>query len=207
MDESGDLGFRAIGSSSTRYFIMTFLCVDSKTPFERIVKDIHRMLKEKFKVRNGVLHAAREEETTIRRALLKLIQVVDFNIRFAYLDKAKVNKSLSPQKHSLYNSMTKSLLSESLGQQIDSTSKVTLVASQRETSKYLNDVFKRDVEACNQENGQNSCEVSIRRPQDEKALQLVDIVSWAIMRKFEYHDDSFYNIIAPFIVGKHEFFP
>ena len=38
-------------------------------------------------------------------------------------------------------------------------------------------------------------------------LQAVDFVSWAIFRKYEYGDDSYYNLIKNKIVEENPLFP
>jgi hypothetical protein len=42
---------------------------------------------------------------------------------------------------------------------------------------------------------------------EEKSLQVVDFVSWAIFRKSEYKDKSYYDVIKSKIVGKNPLFP
>jgi hypothetical protein len=50
-------------------------------------------------------------------------------------------------------------------------------------------------------------EVSIKSPHEEKSLQVVDFVSWAIFRKYEYGDDSYYNLIKNKIAEENPLFP
>lgn len=42
---------------------------------------------------------------------------------------------------------------------------------------------------------------------EEKTLQAVGFVSWAIFRKYEYADDTFYNIIKNRMVEENPLFP
>lgn len=46
-----------------------------------------------------------------------------------------------------------------------------------------------------------------KTPFEEKTLQAVDFVSWAIFRKYEYADDTFYNIIKNRMVEENPLFP
>jgi len=48
--------------------------------------------------------------------------------------------------------------------------------------------------------------VEIKTPFEEKALQAVDFASWAIFRKYQYGDDSYYNIIKNKIVEESPLF-
>ena len=49
--------------------------------------------------------------------------------------------------------------------------------------------------------------VEIKTTSEEKALQAVDFVSWAIFRKLEYRDDSYYNLIKDKILEENPLFP
>ena len=37
--------------------------------------------------------------------------------------------------------------------------------------------------------------IEIHTPESEKCLQIVDFISWAIFRKYEYNDQTFFDII------------
>ena len=49
--------------------------------------------------------------------------------------------------------------------------------------------------------------VEIKSPTEEKSLQAVDFVSWAIFRKYETGDDTFYNLIKDKVVEEAPLFP
>jgi hypothetical protein len=50
-------------------------------------------------------------------------------------------------------------------------------------------------------------EVMIKSPYEEKSLQAVDFISWAIFRKYEYGDDSYYKAIKDIVVEENPLFP
>lgn len=145
LDESGDLGFDFIKKKTSKFFIVTCLFTESKTPIEKIVKKTHSELKLKHKRRFGVLHAVKEKPIT-RQRLLKRLSEKDCFIMTIYLNKNKVYTRLRDEKQVLYNS-------------------------------------------------------------EEKTLQAVGFVSWAIFRKYEYADDTFYNIIKNRMVEENPLFP
>jgi len=49
--------------------------------------------------------------------------------------------------------------------------------------------------------------ILIKTPSEEKALQAVDFASWAIFRKYEYGDDSYYKLIKKIIIEESPLFP
>jgi predicted HNH restriction endonuclease len=67
---------------------------------------------------------------------------------------------------------------------------ILLTASKRETSKELNEKFINGIEKY----FENKVSVEIQIPQNEKGLQVVDFCSWSVFRKYEYGDDSFYEV-------------
>ncbi|KKR56793.1 MAG: hypothetical protein UT95_C0034G0001, partial [Candidatus Curtissbacteria bacterium GW2011_GWB1_40_28] len=49
--------------------------------------------------------------------------------------------------------------------------------------------------------------IQIKNPFQEKSLQAVDFISWAIFRKYEQEDDSYYNLIKSKIIEENPLFP
>lgn len=76
LDESGDLGFDFIKKKTSKFFIVTCLFTESKTPIEKIVKKTHSGLKLKHKRRFGVLHAVKEKPITRQRLLKRLSEKI-----------------------------------------------------------------------------------------------------------------------------------
>ncbi len=56
-------------------------------------------------------------------------------------------------------------------------------------------------------NHNQSVKIEIKTPAEEKSLQAVDCVSWAIFRKLEYRDDTYYNTIREKIIEENPLFP
>jgi hypothetical protein len=49
--------------------------------------------------------------------------------------------------------------------------------------------------------------IAIKTSFEEKTLQAVDFASWAIFRKYEKNDDSYYKIIKGKIIEENPLFP
>ena len=77
--------------------------------------------------------------------------------------------------------------------------KIVFIQSQRETNKLLNLNFKQYISQQVKKNHGVELVVEIKRPSEEKALQIVDFVSWGVFRKYEHNDDTYYNIIKDLI--------
>ena len=195
LDESGDLGFDKSKKRTSKYFIITFLIANDKKPIEKAVKAIHSSLKKIHKQKGGSLHSYREKPITRKRLLTKLSQK-DIKIMTVYLNKNKVYTKLHNEKDVLYNFVTNILLDRICTKKlIPIKEKVILIASRKETNKFLNQNFKNYLYNQAKTNHKLKLEIEIKTPHEEKSLQAVDFVSWAIFRKYEYIDESYYEII------------
>jgi hypothetical protein len=196
MDESGCLGFDFTKSKTTQYFIITFLFSKSNRPLEKIVKDVFRSMSEKQRHKHcGVLHC-NKEHPKIRMKLFKELRAKDVSIMTIKLNKKKVFTKLQDEKTVLYNYVTNILLDRILTKKlVPLDASIKLIASRRETNKFLNDNFQRYIENTVTNNHKIKIEVVIKTPSQEKGLQIVDASSWALFRKYEHKDESYYNIL------------
>jgi arsenate reductase-like glutaredoxin family protein len=207
MDESGDLGFDFEKKGTTQYFLITFLFADNKRPIEKCVKRVHVGLRQKYRKKIGVLHAYAEEPIT-RKRLLSCLSMKDLRVMAILLNKRKVYTQLQNEKPVLYNYVTNILLDRVFSRSILTTKNpVRIIASRKDTSRFLNDNFKSYLRSQLAENHNIKLSVTINTPAEQKALQAADFVSWAIFRKYEYDDTSYYNIIKKKIVEEKPLFP
>lgn len=208
LDESGDLGFNFKKKGTSKFFIVTFLFVEgSKNPIEKIIKKTHSELKKKIRCRVGILHAVNEKPIT-RQRLLKRLAGKDCKIMAVYLNKQKVFTKLQDEKQVLYNYITNILLDRIYTKKVVPTDKeIELIASRRETNKFLNENFKDYLNRQIKSNHKGIIKISIKTPSEEKSLQAVDFISWAIFKKHEKGNDSYYNIIKNKIIEESPLFP
>ena len=125
-----------------------------------------------------------------------------------YLNKAKVYTKLKEEKHVLYNYVANILLDRIMSKKlVDTKAQIKLYAAKRETNKFLNENFKEYLRKQIQGHHKLKISVEIKRPSEEKSLQVVDFASWAIFRKYEHQDDSYYNLIKNKIIEESPLFP
>jgi len=207
MDESGDLGFDFDKSKTSRYFIITFLFARNLWELEKIIKKIFQWFdKNEIKRHNGVLHCHKEHPKT-RMKIYKNLITKDIDIMTIYLDKKKVYTKLQEEKHILYNYISNILLDRIFTKKLVlSNQKINLVASKRETNKFLNENFKDYLRSKLLQNHKIDINIDIIPHHQSKLLQLVDFVSWWIFRKYERSDDSYYDIFKSKIVEEKSLF-
>ncbi|MCK5061992.1 DUF3800 domain-containing protein [Candidatus Parcubacteria bacterium] len=207
LDESGDLGFDFSKKRTSKIFIITCLFAPKKRKIEKIVSKTHAELKKKYKKRGGVLHAYHEKPIT-RQRLLKRLNDSDCSIMTIYLNKERVYTKLQNEKEVLYNYVTNILLDRICTKKlIDINKPISLIASRKETNKFLNLNFKNYLKNSAINNHKLKLSIEIRTPFEERSLQAVDFVSWSIFRKWQYGDDSYYNIIKQKIAEENPLFP
>lgn len=207
LDESGDLGFDQSKKRSTRYFIITFLFTSEKRSIEKVVRSIHAGLRKKYKMKSGTLHACKEEPETCARFCKKLSSR-KCKIMVIYLNKNKVHTRLQDEKAVLYNYVTNILLDRIITKRlVDKNDQIELIASRRETNKFLNENFKNYLKNQVKNNHKVDIQIQIRAPHEEKSLQAADMASWAVFRKYELSDDGYYNLIKDLIIEESPLFP
>jgi hypothetical protein len=206
MDESGDLGFNFSRKGTSRYFLITFLFCERKRPIEKCVKKVHRGLRKKYR-RVGILHAYKEEPAT-RERLLSLLACQECKVMTILLNKRKVYTRLQDEKAVLYNYVTNILLDRIFSKQLlPGIEDYEIIAARRETNRFLNKNFKSYLQLQLTERHDIRVKVSIKTPEQEKGLQAVDFISWAVFRKYEKSDSSYYDIIKGNIMEENPLFP
>ena len=124
-----------------------------------------------------------------------------------YIDKSRVYTDLENEKHILYNYITNILVDRIFSKKlVDKNKNIILVASKRETNKFLNLNFEDYIRSVIKNNHKLDIDVQIKTPSEEKSLQAVDFISWSIFRKYESSDLEYYKIIKKLIVEENELY-
>ena len=198
-DESGCLGFDFSKDGTKNHLLITFLILNECRPIISLVKKAFLTLPKVIKRRRGAeLHAHHEKSITIKR-LLSGLATKDIKIATMRLDKRKILISVNPNE--LYSSMVVALINRLYTDDIiKDTDHIRFVASRRNTSKKLNDDFSESI--INRTQNVDFV-IEILKPSDDKCLQAVDFVSWALWQKYEVGDETYYTIIADKIIREY----
>ena len=125
-----------------------------------------------------------------------------------YLNKRRVYTKLQNEKAVLYNYVANILLDRIMTKRLIPISEpVYLIASKRETNKFLNENFREYLKGQIRNAHRLDLHIEIKTPAEEKSLQAVDFISWAIFRRLEQGDDSYYNLIRSKIIEENPLFP
>lgn len=208
MDESGCLGFDFTKSKTTGYFLITFLFATNKRSLEKMVKNVFKAMPAKQrKSHSGVLHCNKEQPKIRMKLFRELKGKRDISIMTIRLNKKKVFTKLQNEKTVLYNYVTNILLDRIFTKKLVPLDEpIHLIASRRETNKFLNENFQQYIKNTVTNNHKIKIEVVIKTPHQEKGLQIVDAASWALFRKYEHKDESYYDIFKELIVEENALF-
>jgi hypothetical protein len=84
---------------------------------------------------------------------------------------------------------------------------ITLIASRRETNKFLNQNFKDYLIRQSKNVFNLKLNIMIKSPNEDKCLQVTDFVCWSLFRRKEHNDESYYSIIKSKIIEESGLFP
>lgn len=162
---------------------------------ERVVKKVWRPMKKKHK-KLGELHASQEKDITRKRILSRLSEVGGLKVLCVILNKQKVYVDLRNQKNYLYNYTANILLDRlhASGALADNEP-LHLFIDRKDTKKRLRENFVNYLTHSMQKRRNVSFKVQLHSSHENKSLQAVDFISWAIFRKYERNDCAFYEII------------
>lgn len=204
LDESGDLGFK---KTSSKWFLFTIAIIQDARALERIVKKIWRPMKKKHK-RLGELHASQEKDITRKRMLKMLSEINELKVLCIILNKEKVYVDFQNQKNYLYNYTANILLDRLHTKEILAFGEaVNLYIDRKDTKKQLRENFIRYLTDSMKKRRDGDFSVVLHSSHENKSLQAVDFISWAIFRKYEKGDYEFYEIIKKKIVDERLLFP
>jgi hypothetical protein len=204
LDESGDLGFK---KSSSKWFIFTVAMVSDPRSLARVVKKIWKTLKKKHK-RLGELHASHERDVTKRRMLEQLNEVVDLKALCVVLNKSKVYVDLQNQKNYLYNFTANILLDRLHTKEVlKQNEPIHLFVDRKDTKKILRENFVNYLARAMQKRRDGTFKVELHSSSENKSLQAVDFISWAVFRKYERGDYEYYELIKSKIADERLLFP
>lgn len=191
IDESGEFGMDFTKDKTSKYFVITALETTDKKPIEKAVTRVFKSIKSKKRINS--LHANRDSDA-IRKKLLSELAKCDFRITAVVIDK---KKQVLGDFHSVYKGLLRATMSYTafycIYEAKPAPAEISLCISRLHTKTSLNEDIVNIFS--NNKRDDLIVKTEIKPPNTERCLQAVDFISWAIFRKFEYGDESFFKII------------
>jgi len=124
------------------------------------------------------------------------------------LNKQKVYIDLRNQKNYLYNYTANIILGRLQTQKILGLNEpIHLFIDRKDTKKRLKENFVNYLTDSTEKRRDGVFSVKLHSSFENKSLQAVDFISWAIFRKYEHGDYEFYEIIKNKIIDERLLFP
>lgn len=139
----------------------------------------------------------RRNDNSITEFYIVLKKPLKFGQKFYYFycylfKQKKVYTKLQNEKHVLYNYVSNILLDRIYTKKlIPLKNSISLIASRGETNKFLNYNFKNYIQKQVDGNHKVKLNIEIKPPYEEKCLQAVDFICWAVYRKIGCNDESY----------------
>jgi len=203
LDESGDLGFK---KGSTKYFVISFIAMDTKTNL--LLKRKIKKVKEKHKIRKDIEIKGSKSNHSLRTDVLKEICSLPIDIYSITTKKQGINKSLRKDTNIFYNYMVNLILVPYIER--SKISNLCLIADLRinKVSKGMRfgDYLKYKLFF---ENSlyKIKLEIEYLDSRTSYGLQAVDFIANSIFKSYEQSDDRYCRVLRGSIIeDKHLYF-
>jgi hypothetical protein len=202
MDETWDLWFSE-NIWNSNYFLIVFLLTKYPSIPEQIIKKIFKWMKKKnVNNKTWFFHAYKERHNTIT-TLLDYTRGKNISVMSYYIDKRKIKWKVGKDIHLLYNNIVCKLLRKSTNCWVLKWEKIKFYAARRETNRYLNKQFSEQIKDFCKD--LFDIDVILKYPSEEKWLQVVDWIAFALYHKYEGNNLELYNQIKDLIILEEEY--
>jgi len=183
LDETGDVS----PFKGSRFLIVAILITDSPRSVERHVKRVRQKLRRKPK--SGEMKASHSSEQVVKQLLYRLAKE-DITIVSVVVDKQNFVKPLADNEK-LY----RWAVGQAICHCVRRWPKLTLYLDKRYTTKSLRDRLEVEIRSMLREHYQEAVLIRQEDSQNQKGIQAVDFIAWAVGQKYERNDERFYQII------------
>lgn len=198
LDESGDLGFDFVNKKPSTHFTITILAVSDWSRNRAIIKTVRKTLKRKLNevfFKRRIVQELKATGTTldVKKYLFSQLKDIKFGIYSVTLNKRRVYKELSEKKSHVYNFISRLVLDQIPFEQ--APERVYLIIDKSKSKPEIQEFNRYIIE---QLKGRLDPKIPLCIDHADsiknKALQVVDMFSWGIFRKYERQDLEWYNV-------------
>ncbi len=201
LDESGDLGFDFTKRRTSRFFLVSILVTQHTRPLEKLVKKIHRNIRNKHLIKKGLLHAADIDHVSRWRFCRQLAEK-EVRLVGVYLDKYDNLILNQIDTHLLYAQIVEKAVRTVIEELQLKQETVKITVSRRETNIFLNKQLGDHLQNSLHRLIGHDARIAVRPPQDIKGLQAADIASWSLFRYHEFNDGSYRLLLKPILLER-----
>jgi len=140
----------------------------------------------------------------IRKRMLEKLAKEAIDINYILVNKSKIKDNLREQKHKIFNWVCGILLNNYKFDEKDI--EIRLIVDKRVNKQILKEDFDNYIKQIKLKHISDRLKISHVASYDERGIQAVDFISWAIFNKYEYGKEEYFNIINDRIKSKIELF-
>ena len=195
LDESGDLGFDFVNKRPSKFFTITILVTRGPDNNRLLIKAVKKTLARKLNQKKITVEELKGAKTAfeIKKYLYTQVKGLKFAIYALTLNKRRVYERLTKDKERVYNYIARLVLDKIPFEK--AREQVILILDKSKTQKQVWD-FNQYV--FRQLKGRLDPKVPLDiKHQDSRqyyGLQVVDLFSWGIFRRYEKKDSEWFNI-------------
>lgn len=190
LDESGDTGFK-FNKGSSRYFVVTLVIFQGFLEAEE-TSLIIKKLRRKIKVSDYFEFKFSKTKNAFREAFLSEVRRGKFQYQALVIDKEKFSHPLIQKSQENFYQF---VIKEALRTETQAIQKATLYLDKKAAKTFAQTVNTYLRKELNQPQFRIIKKFKHRDSKSNTLLQLADMISGTIFRKFEKSDDRFYKII------------
>ncbi|MFA6637021.1 MAG: DUF3800 domain-containing protein [Candidatus Omnitrophota bacterium] len=198
LDESGDLGFDLINKKASKFFTITILAISGKDKNRALIKATQKTLNRKLnsrKKRKRFVSELKGTETTleVKKYLYNQIKKIHFGVYSITLNKKRVYQALFDHKDRVYNYIARLVLDQIPLEK--APERVYLIIDRSKSKPEINDFNHYVVDQLQGRLDPNvPLHIDHLDSTENKGLQVADVFSWGIFRKYEKKDETWYEI-------------
>lgn len=204
-DEAGDMTFAPPSQGITKYFYIATAVFDDHGAVARDLQELRHDLAKAGTHRPNGFHAS-DDKPAIRHEVLSVLKEHSFIADVTLFEKAKANPALRRTLPDFYSSAWYWHLKQVLPARIGNAPELLIVAGDINTKAKRQAYHDGLTEAIKHVAPKVPCGSAFWPASTDLCIQAVDYCGWAVMRKHESGDDSYYQRIKGSIGREYDLF-
>ena len=189
IDETGDLGFNFKLSRTSKFFVMSALIFNNTQHYKRAITHV-----EKAKKRGKIVELkGKSLQSEKKEKLHFFLKKLDWELHSIVIDKRKIFKPRSI--NNFYDDIAVKLITHCCQNSCKSSATIKIVLDKCKNNQQEIILINTKIEkALRRHNYTNDINIHHNNSKNEIGLQMIDLYSYGIYKKFEDGDTSWFSI-------------
>jgi len=193
LDESGDLGFDFITKKPSNFFTIAILLVESHEHNRALIKATQTTIRRKLSSRPHAELKGSHTALAVKRYWFQRVQPIPFQVYALTLNKRRVYDYLRVKKDRLYNFLARKVMDRLPVERAET--RVQFVVDRCKNKKEIADFNRYLFKALQGRlDPKVPLDFSHLTSHENSGLQVVDLFTWGIFRKYERGDREWFDV-------------